>query len=187
MKNPLFGRRPATKAMDVLRMKKAYLDNMIACGIVRNNLQPAEKKAVSKLWDACAAGTLEIATSRLSWDEQNRTKDPAWRAKFEAARPNIRVIENDTRIVGGSQANFHDGGVTVSANLSGILHQPLYNDLRALGLEPADAQHLHYAAHHRAFDFFVTLDGDFLSRRAKLEARCGGVRIVKPTKLVRLL
>lgn len=75
----------------------------------------------------------------------------------------------------------------VSANLSGILHQPLYNDLRALGLEPADAQHLHYAAHHRDFDFFVTLDGDFLSRRAKLEARCGGVRIVKPTKLVRLL
>ena len=59
----------------------------------------------------------------------------------------------------------------------------LFNDLKSQGLDDSDARHLMYAACNEC-DRFVTLDPDFLNRRVSLEARCKGIRIVRPSELV---
>jgi hypothetical protein len=55
---------------------KVYLDNVIASGIVRGDLQPPqEMAAVHALVKADEKGQIEMYTSRWSWVEQDRARD----------------------------------------------------------------------------------------------------------------
>src|SRR5439155_1154889 len=66
--------------------------------------------------------------------------------------------------------------------ITDIVDEALFADLRGLGLDDSDAKHLMYAVTN-ACDRFVTLDPDFLNRRAALEARCPSIRILRPAGL----
>jgi hypothetical protein len=63
-----------------------------------------------------------------------------------------------------------------------IVDEALFADLKGIGLSDSDAKHLMYAFTN-ACDRFVTLDPDFLDRRASLDARCQSLRIVRPSEL----
>jgi len=62
---------------------KAYLDNVIVCGRVRNDLEETQMTAVQQIVDAAERGQLSIVTSCESWREQDRTRDANLRSKFE--------------------------------------------------------------------------------------------------------
>ncbi len=161
---------------------KAYLDNVIASGRVLQDLPGNEMEALRGLEALAAAGELEPVTSREAWREQEKTRDPARRAKLEAARPEISTVQQDHKLLGSNTVYDSFGGFVTSPLLTEIVDEQLFADLTGLGLKAADARHLMYATTNGC-DCFVTLDPDFLARRAALETRCLTVRIMKPTEL----
>jgi hypothetical protein len=109
-----------------------------------------------------------------------RTKDPAQLVQSEDDTP----IVPKTLLGVHNQMN-HLGTVCVTPILTEIVDEPLFGRLIAAGLKKADARHLMYAAHSdNACDWFVTIDPDFMDRRAQLEDVCRGLRIVTPSELV---
>ena len=74
------------------------------------------------------------------------------------------------------------GTIAVTPIITDIVDEALFADLKGIGLNDSDAKHLMYAFKN-ACDRFVTLDPDFLDRRASLEARCQALRIVTPSEL----
>ncbi|MCM3901848.1 MAG: hypothetical protein ND866_09095 [Pyrinomonadaceae bacterium] len=120
-------------------------------------------------------------TSRESWREQERTRDAEKRAKLEAARAEVSVVASDHRVLGFSDASI-PYGTTVYPLVTDIVDDELFRDLKNIGLLDSDARHLMYAFTN-ACERFVTLDPDFLDRRAALEARCPTLRIVTPLEL----
>lgn len=163
---------------------KAYLDNVTASGRILADLNPQQEMGVVRWMEQAALrGELEIVTSREAWREQDRTRDPGKRAKLVAARSELPIVPRDHDILFINTVYDRLGGFVSSPVFTEIVDQTMFNDLRKLGLDEADARHLMYAAAN-ACDRFVTLDPDFLDRRADLEGRCPGVRIVKPSELV---
>jgi hypothetical protein len=158
-----------------------YLDNCIVSGEARHDLSPShELSAVSVLRTLEAAGQIELFTSRLSWHEQARTKEPLVRAQLEAARSDTSTVPIDTKHLGGRMQPLHGGGFISVPLLTDILDSDLYNDVRALGLKDIDARHLVHA-HCNNCTWFVTTDPDFAAIAGKLEARCPGLRIALPS------
>ena len=165
-------------------MMRAYPDNVAASGRVLGDLAPAsEMAALRDVERAAAAGLLKIVTSRESWREQERTKDAVKRARLEAARGEVSAVANDHVLLGSSSVFGPYGTIAVNPMLSDIVDEALFADLKMLGLGDADARHLMYAVAN-ACDYFVTLDHDFLERRAALQARCPSIRILRPSELV---
>ncbi len=162
---------------------RVYLDNVAASGRVLGDLEPAiEREALRQIEEAHRAGVIKRVTSRESWREQERTKDPAKRAKLEAARGEVSAVATD-HVVLGFQTEMGTQGTTVVGPLvTDVVDEALFADLTAIGLEAADARHLMYAATNACVRF-VTLDRDFLDRRSALQARCQSMHIVKPSEL----
>jgi predicted nucleic acid-binding protein len=164
-------------------MTKAYLDNCVESGRIRTDLQPpSEMAAVRALLKAQEEGKIEIVTSRESWREQEKARDPAVRAQLANARGEIPVVSNDHKLVGMHNQMDHLGTVAVTPIISDLVDEALFNGLRAAGLREADARHLMYAASNGC-DRFVTTDPDFASRRPQLEALCQDLKIVTPSDL----
>jgi hypothetical protein len=163
---------------------RAYLDNVAASGRVLGDLVPvAEMAAVRDIEHAAAARLLKMVTSRESWREQERTKDPDKRARLEAARGEVSAVAHDHVMLGSSSVFGQYGTTAVNPMLTDIVDEALFADLKSFGLEDADARHLMYAVVN-ACDRFITLDPDFLDRRSALHARCSSIRIVRPSELV---
>ncbi len=163
---------------------KVYLDNVIASGKVLSDLEPPDEMAAVRTIEKCASqGALDVCTSRESWREQSRTRDGAKRETLEQARSDIPVVEKDHEVLGFSLQQDQYGGFIASPLVTDVVDNELFNDLRSQGLDDQDARHLMYAACNGC-ERFVTLDPDFLTRRVGLEARCKGIRIVKPSELV---
>lgn len=163
---------------------KVYLDNVIASGRVRSDLEPEhEMAAVHTIFQLASQDLLDVYTSRESWREQDRTRDPAKRATLEQARPGVPVVERDHEVFGFSCTPDQYGGFISNPQVTDIIDDALFNDLRSQGLKDGDARHLMYAACNGC-ERFVTLDQDFLTRCTGLEARCKTIRIVKPSELV---
>jgi len=165
-------------------MMRVYLDNVAASGRVVGDLTPAEEmEALRRIESAHSAGIIKIVTSRESWREQERTTNPVKRAKLEAARSEVSVVANDHVVLGFfSPLTNRYGSVVIAPIITDIVDEALFADLRGLGLDDSDAKHLMYAVTN-ACDRFVTLDPDFLNRRAALEARCPSIRILRPAGL----
>jgi len=161
---------------------KVYLDNVIVCGRVRNDLDPIEVAAVRRMEAAKDGGQLNIVTSRESWREQDRTKDQALRSQFHQDRPNVPVVTDDHRVLGIHNSQDHLGGFSVCPLVTEVVDEELLRELKRAGLKDADARHLMYATHNTC-DRFVTTDPHFLDQRADLEALCRGVLIRKPSEL----
>lgn len=65
---------------------RVYLDNVAASGRVVGDLEPSsEMDAMRRIERAHSAGILKMITSRESWREQERTKDPVKWNTLEAA------------------------------------------------------------------------------------------------------
>jgi len=166
----------------MLRMR-VYLDNVAASGRVVGDLEPAaEMEALRRIERAHSDGTLKMVTSRESWREQERTKDPVKRATLEAARGEVLAVTTDHVLLGFSHLYGPYGTTAVSPMITDIVDEALFADLRSIGLCDSDARHLMYAVANTC-DRFVTLDPDFLDRRTSLEARCRSLRIVTPSEL----
>jgi hypothetical protein len=163
-------------------MIKAYLDNCIESGRIRSDLQPSEMAAVRSLLKARKKGKVEIVTSRESWREQDRTKDPTVRAQFANARGDTPVVDNDHKLLGFHNQMDRLGTVAVTPLITEIVDEGLFKGLTAAGLKEADARHLMYAARNDC-DRFVTTDPDFTSRLSQLEALCPSLKIVTPSEL----
>jgi len=165
------------------RRMKAYLDNVIVSGMVRGDLDPVEMNAVQRLYQASKGANLEIATSRESWREQERTRDPAVRAALEQSRTGVPVVRDDHRLLGYHRQQDPYGGFVENPIVTDVIDKGLCADLEKAGLKEGDARHRMYAVCN-GYDRFVTLDGDFITRRSQLEPLCRGLRIVKPSELV---
>ena len=161
---------------------KVYLDNVIVSGRVRKDLPATEMMAVEELLECERRGSLQIVTSRESWREQERTRNPATRQALREARPDVPVVPYDNEVFGFIYIPERNGGFISNSAVTDVIDQPLFDDLKGLGLKDADARHLMYAARNDCHRF-VTLDPDFLNNRQRLEARCGGSRIVRPSEL----
>jgi len=162
---------------------RVYLDNVAASGRVVGDLVPAaEMEALRRIESAHSAGILKMVTSRESWREQERTKDPVKRAKLEAARGEVSAVATDHVLLGFNHLEGRYGTIAASPIITDIVDEVLFADLKRTGLSASDAKHLMYAFAN-ACDRFVTLDPDFLDRRASLEARCQSLRIVTPSEL----
>jgi predicted nucleic acid-binding protein len=163
---------------------RAYLDNVAASGRVVGDLVPAsEMEALRDIERAASAGLLKMVTSRESWREQERTKDPVKRARLEAARSEVSAVATDHVVLGFSELSGPYGTIATNPIATDIVDEALFADLKSSGLDDSDARHLMYAVAN-ACDRFVTLDPDFLDRRIALEARCQSLRILRPSELV---
>jgi len=163
-------------------MIKAYFDNCIESGRVLTDLQPGEMAAVRSLLKARDEGKVEIVTSRESWREQDRAKDPTLRAKLAQSRGDTPVVSNDHKLLGFHNQMDRLGTVAVTPFVTEIVDEGLFKSLTAAYLKDADARHLMYAARNEC-DRFVTTDPDFTSRRLHLEALCQSLKIVTPSEL----
>jgi hypothetical protein len=141
--------------------------------------------AVRAMAKAEENGQIEVYTSRWTWAVQDRTHDPVVQVKLKEARGEIEVVADDHRVVGSW--NLEDrrfGTVSVNPIVTEYVDEPLFSDLKAVGISDADAKHLMYAVHDKC-DRFVTLDTrDLLPKRADVEPLCRGMKIVKPSELV---
>jgi predicted nucleic acid-binding protein len=145
---------------------KAYLDNVIICGRVRNDLEPTEMTAVRQIESAAQCGQLNIVTSREAWREQDRTRDADLRSRFEQDRREVEVVREDHRMLGVRPQYDNHGDWFGKA-----------------GLKDADARHFMYAVHNGC-DRFVTTDPHFLDRRPQLQPLGRGILIQRPSDLV---
>jgi hypothetical protein len=166
----------------VLSGMRVYLDNVAASGRVIGDLAHSEMEALREIDEAHSAGLIKRVTSRESWREQDRTRDPVKRAKLEAARTDVSVVATDHVMLGLSDLDAPHVTPGVTPVVTDIVDEALFADLKSIGLKEADARHLMYAVTNACVRF-VTLDPDFTERRTPLEARCPSLRIVKPSEL----
>jgi predicted nucleic acid-binding protein len=165
------------------RLLKVYLDNMIVSGLVRRDLRPVEMEATLALVEYERRGAIQIVTSRESWREQQRTKDPNVRDALRRAESDVPVVAYDHEVLGAMYMPDRYGGFISSPAITDIIDQPLFDDLKGFGVDDADARHLMYAARNDC-DRFVTLDPYLLERREQIESRCGKLQIVKPSEFL---
>jgi hypothetical protein len=163
---------------------KVYFDNVIVSGKVRANLPPKEMTALHALAKTEETGQIEVYTSRWTWAEQDRTRDPLIRVKLKEARGDIEVVADDHRLLGfWNQEDRRLGTVSVNPILTEIVDEPLFADLKKARISDPDARHLMYAVHNMC-ERFVTLDTrDLLPKRSDVEPLCRGMKIVKPSEL----
>jgi len=163
---------------------RIYYDNVAACGRVLGDLCAHEQSALNLIEAAHRAGRLKRVTSRESWREQDRTKDPGKRAALEAARAEVSAVATDHVLLGFNHLTDRRGGTTVlSPIITDIVDEVLFADLKRMGLKDADARHLMYAVTNSC-DRFLTTDPDFHNRRDALHVRCPSIRIMRPSELV---
>jgi len=164
-------------------MMRVYLDNVVASGRVLGDLRPAsEMKALEEIEHAHSTRVIKRVTSRESWREQERTKDVTKHAKLSIARAEVFVVSTDHIVLGSGNISALHGTSVAYPFVSDIVDEPLFSDLKKIGLRDADARHFMYASANACVRF-VTLDPDFLDRRAALEALCSSLKIVKPSEL----
>jgi len=164
-------------------MLRVYLDNVAASGRVLGDLVPdTEMDAVRRIEAAHANGRVKRVTSRQSWREQEKTRDPIKRDTLAAARGEVSVVASDHVVLGFSNIESPSGTTAANPLATDIVDQALFRDLKSVGLDDGDAKHLMYAVVNDC-QYFVTLDPDFLNRRDALEARCKPIRILKPSAL----
>jgi hypothetical protein len=161
---------------------KAYLDNVIASAMVRDDLtDPKEMAAVRKM--QAANGQPIIVTSRETWREQDRTSDPVVRAQLQQARDKLELVTEDHLMLGNRARYDRRGNMYANSPiLTEMVDETLFATFKKAGLKDADARHFMYAVHNRC-DRFVTTDPDFINRRTQLEELGRGIRIQKPSEL----
>ena len=78
------------------------MDNVIVSGEIRTNLEATEMAAVQELYRLASRGSLQIVTSRESWRERERTRDPDILAALQKGRSEVEVVQDDHLVPGFS-------------------------------------------------------------------------------------
>ena len=131
MPNPAFERDCAkARSPSTLRSPQmpvhVYLDNCLVSGEVRGDLaQPAEAVALARLRDLEGKGLIDLFTSRLSWVEQDRTRDPLVRATLQSARDKTQVVPVDARLLGFNTQDLGHRGFISAPILTSVLNPTL--------------------------------------------------------------
>ncbi len=166
---------------------KVYLDNVIASATIRCDLaSPAEMDALRLLQTSPHIGKLEMVTSRESWREQERAKNPHSREELRKGRSRTGVVSDDHKVLGFNTLDYGYRGFIASPIVTDIVDEAIFAGLRALGLSNGDARHLMYALCNGCVRF-VTTDTDFIDGRDAIEAAYPAIRIVKPSELLQEL
>ena len=164
---------------------KVYLDNVIASARVREDLAlPEERRALKLVQEHPNFGKLEIVTSRESWREQERTRCTQTREELRSSRDRTPVVSQDHRVLGSNSVDLGYRGFIASPLVTDIVDEAMFARLQSEGLKSGDARHLMYALCNDC-SRFVTTDSDFLGRCSALEAAYPGIRIVKPSELLK--
>jgi hypothetical protein len=168
--------------MDQMR---AYLDTVITSGRVLKDLAPsAEMHAVEQIYRFAAEGRIEIVKSKMSGIEQARTADLIKRTTLIKQSNEESVVQKDHLLLGFSSLDYGRRGFISNPIISDIVDEDLFGNLRAAGLEDADARHMMYAVVNDC-QVFVTLDNkDILPKRSAVKLICPQIRILMPTELV---
>jgi len=157
---------------------RVYFDNVIASGRVLGDLPKTEMDAVREIEVLHLEGRIKRVTSLESHREQKRTKDPVKHAKLADAANELSAVSTDYAAL--AALVYGESAVTAGLRTS---EEALFSEVTRLGLKEGDARHLVNAV-RSACVRFLTLDRDFLDRRAELETACGCIRIVRPSELV---
>jgi hypothetical protein len=162
-----------------------YYDNMIVCGIVRHDLEPAEMAGLLEIEALHAAGLIKRVTSHESFREQSKTRDPIVKAALEAGQGELSAVPFDAALLGNNFVQDQYGGFVSSPMLDDIIDRPLYDELRALGFTNEDARHFMYAAApENNCQYFLTTDPMFFLHRARLAALRPLIRVMRPTEFM---
>jgi predicted nucleic acid-binding protein len=162
---------------------KAYLDNVIVCGIVRGDLASTQMAAVQEIEAAAKRGQLNIVTSREAWREQDRTQNADLRSEFENERASVPIVQDDHRMLGSrAQCDSHGQWYATCPILTEVVDDALFAASKRAGLKDADARHFMYAVHNGC-NRFVTTDPHFLDRLPQLHALSRGMLIQRPSDL----
>lgn len=163
---------------------KVYLDNVIVSATIRRDLaSPGEQAALTAIRKSPHVEKLELVTSRESWREQDRAKDPQVRQVLRNDRPNTAVVANDHKVLGFNTQQDQYGGFITFPFVTDVVDEALLAELEELGLKGSDSRHLMYALSNGC-DRFLTTDPDFLAVRSEIEARFSTINIVVPSELL---
>ncbi|HUE72049.1 MAG TPA: hypothetical protein VMP01_14275 [Pirellulaceae bacterium] len=165
-------------------MIRAYLENSVVSSITRRQAPDSELQALDQLQQMQEAGKIVLGTSRQSPREIERAPVQHQTALKEGLH-GLDIAADDHRVLGSFTLSDPYGGSICNPIVTDIVDDSLYADLRGAGLEPDDAKHFMYAAEN-GYDWFVTWDKDFLSRKEAIE-KFGSIKIGKPSELVAAL
>jgi predicted nucleic acid-binding protein len=148
-------------------MKDVYFDTSIISAIAKRDT-PTETTAIVRILRADDAGQLRLFTSEVTQEEV---------AKYQGdAKPTVEAIYLLMKKANYVKRQEPLGMIiTNRRGMSGlisppIVDNPLWAELKALGLGDLDAHHLMVAV-NQGCGVFLTTDGDFLTRKATIEAR----------------
>lgn len=108
-------------------MMKVYLDNMIVSGKVRADIKPPEEMtAMWGLLDCERRGLIHIVTSRESWREQERTRDPQVREELRNAQDRTDVVSHDHSVLGFNMVDYgYYGFIASPSSLTRLIRRCL--------------------------------------------------------------
>ncbi len=156
-----------------------YLDNDVVSAIARGD-KPEEAEALAQLVGAFERGELELVTSEVTASEISRCRH---KAREDIQRTYERLgkvpLASRDQLV-GMRTEYGPYGTT--SNTPIIQKDALFGDIRALGIDTVDAQHIFVAA-KRGCTHFLTCDRRILVRAHAIRALCGVV-VQKPSEFV---
>ncbi len=160
---------------------EVYFDNTIVSAIAKRDT-PAETPAIVRVLRADAEGQLRLWTSGVTEEEVDKYRGEA-KPTVEA----IYLLMKKANYVKRQELlgmKVHIDRYTC-INSPMIEDDPLWLELRGLGLDALDAHHLMVAVKHGC-RVFLTCDGDFLNnptRKAAIESRYK-IRLRRPSEFV---
>jgi hypothetical protein len=116
-----------------------YLDNVIVSAQVRGDLAPAEQRALERILELGDLGRLKNVTSAETRREQGRTRDPAVRAKLDAARDTTPMVSRDYIVVGFYSATIRSRTSTTVPLVADIVDPPIFSGLGLRGIHRVQA------------------------------------------------
>ena len=155
---------------------KAYLDNNVISAIAKDDT-PTESDALGQLLKAHEQGKVDLVTSRLTLDEIKHYQGPRsveWIFRLFAKVPVVRWDEALTY-----------SGYDQRPSITGPMVQKLalHEALRALALDPVDAQHVFVAATNQC-DAFLTCDKGILRLSGAIGKLRDGPVVQKPSEFI---
>jgi len=144
-----------------------YLDNDVASGISRRDLDSTQQASLDRLLDAHAKGRVAVRVSRHSDREMERAPSKH-QQELKKGIKDVDRVPNDHNVLGFFELSDPYGGFISNPIVTDIPDPTLFERFCSTGLKNDDAQHILYAALN-GMTFFVTCDQRILSRRNQIE------------------
>ncbi len=143
---------------------------------------PDDARAMEALYRRVVAGEIQIFTSAVMTREVDRARDPDVRARLLAQARAVPKISPDEKVLGFDTVSDPRGGFVTYPLVSDVQDEGVYGELRRLGLDKHDAQHVAQAISAECGVFLTRDAKTILSRREKIEARFP-IKLMSPPDL----